>query len=102
MARPLGAGAQGAAVRVSASALRQAGTAIATDVEAEPARPGAGAEGRRLRGVRIGGDTLLPGPEVSAAADFWAQSGRSRGHHAGDLRVSGLCRAFGAEYRHHR
>ena len=72
----LGARAQGAALRVAAAALRQAGAPIAADVENESARPGAGLEGRRLRGVRVGGHSLLPGSEIPAAADFWAQPPR--------------------------
>src|SRR5580698_8337853 len=78
VARPAGAGAQGLAIRVPAAALRQAGTAIAADAEDEPARPGAGFEGQRLRRVRIRGDSLLPRSEVSAAADFRIEPGGGR------------------------
>src|SRR5882757_6809340 len=90
VAHPIGVGAQGAALRVAASALRQARTSIAADVEAQSARSCAGVEGRRLRGVRIRGDSLLPRTEVSAEADFRVQPRGGGLYHARDLRIPGL------------
>src|SRR5882762_8014881 len=78
VARPLGAGTQKTAFRVPDAAYRPARTPIAADVEAQSARSSARAEGRRLRGVRIGGDSVLPRNEVSADADFRLQPRGSR------------------------
>ncbi len=90
VARAARAGAQGAAVRVAAAALRQAGTPVAPNAEAQSARPRARAQGRRLRGVRIGRGAVLPGREVPPGADFRHQPRGSRGHHAGHLRIPGV------------
>src|SRR5579872_505179 len=70
VASPIGARAQGPALRIAAPALRQAGASVAPNVENESARPRARLEGRRLRGVRIRRHTLLPGPQIPASADI--------------------------------
>src|SRR5579859_4024425 len=72
VAHPPGAGAQEVAIRVSAAALRQAGAPISANAEDEPARACAGAEGRRLCGLRVRGHPVLPRSEVPSAADLWA------------------------------
>src|ERR1700730_18956219 len=72
VARPSGAGAQATRLRVAPAAFRQARTSVAADVEDKSSRPSAGVEGRRLRGLRIGRDSLLPRFEVPAEADIRA------------------------------
>ena len=68
-------------------------------LKTESARPAAGVEGRRLRGVRVGRGSLLPRCEISAGADLRHESRGGRRHHARDLRISGLRRAVAVEDR---
>ncbi len=58
-----------------------------------------GAQGRRLRVLRVARDPLLPRSQVSATADLRAHPGGSRHHHAGDLRVPGVHRAAAQRHR---
>ena len=55
--------------------------------EDESARPRAGAEGRRLRLLRVAGDPAVPRSQVSAAAAVRPHGRGGRHDHARDLRV---------------
>ena len=53
----------------------------------------AGAARRRLRGVRVGGSALLPGPQVSGPAHLRQVGGRGRRDPAGDRRIPDVHRS---------
>src|SRR5215831_9671899 len=73
-----GARAQAAAVREPPAAVLQAGAQVPADAGPEPAWPRAGAEGRRLRVLRVARDPLLPRSEIPAAADLRPHARGSR------------------------
>src|SRR5215468_6963777 len=64
LARAAGARIQTPAVREPPAAILQAGAQVAGDAGAQSPRAGAGAEGRRVRVLRVTCHPLLPRPEV--------------------------------------
>ena len=58
-----------------------------------------GAQGRRLRVLRVAGGAVLPGSQVSAPADLRPHPGGGGHDHARDLRVPGVHRAAADEDR---
>src|SRR5580698_4132998 len=61
---------QGSAIQQSFAAVRPPGAQVTTNAGDEFSRQTAGAARRGLRGVRVAGDSVLPRPQISGAADI--------------------------------